>query len=110
MTTKKYGANSKVMYSGLVTNGSMTKYKSFDGATVTCRRTGEGLYLINLPASFASTNDYTVMLTGMTYNGVSVYASLYSKYTSYFYVRTSDDASANDGAFTFQVISMGDWT
>lgn len=110
MTTKKYGANGKVLYSGLVNNGSMTRYKSFDGSTITCSRTGIGMYRVSLPTSFASTNDYTVMLTGSYYNGVSVYACLYSKYSSYFYVRTSDDETANDGAFTFQVISMGDWS
>lgn len=110
MTTKKYGANGKVLYSGLVNNGSMTRYKSFDGSTITCSRTGIGMYRVSLPTSFASINDYTVMLTGSTYNNANVFACLYSKYSSYFYVRTSDDDTANDGAFTFQVISMGDWS
>lgn len=106
MTTKQYGQFSQVMYQGYVNNGSMVKQKGYDGGRCSCSRFGTGLYRIYMPKSFASANDYAVMLTGFG----TVFGTIYARYSSYFEVRTSDDSSANDGAFIFRVISMGDWS
>lgn len=106
MTTKQYGLFSQVMYQGYINNGSMVKQKGYDGGRCSCTRFGAGLYRIYMPRSFASADDYTVMLTGFG----TVFGTIYARYSSYFEVRTSDDASANDGAFIFRVISMGDWS
>ena len=110
MTTKRYGMFAQVMCQGYVSNGSMVKQKCYDGNRCSCSRIGTGQYRVYMPYSFSSTNDYTVHLTGITTNGVNTFACLKAKYSSSFDVWTADDASANDGGFTFWVVSMGDWS
>lgn len=109
VTTKRYGQFAQVMCQGYVTNGNMVKQKCYDGNRCSCSRIGTGQYRVYMPYSFSSTNDYTVHLTGVATNGANTFACLKAKYSSYFDVWTADDASANDGGFTFWVVSMGDW-
>lgn len=109
MTTKQYGAFTQVMYSGYVSNGSIIKQKGYDGGRCSGSRFGEGRYRIYMPKSFSSVDDYSVMLTGVKTNAAFTFACLSYKSYSYFEVWTADDASANDGGFMYQVISMGDW-
>lgn len=109
MTTKRYGKFAQVMCQGFVSNGSMVKQKCYDGSRCTCSRLDTGLYRVYMPYSFSSTNDYTVHLTGVVTNAANTFAVLRTKYTSFFDVWTADDATANDGGFTFWVISMADW-
>lgn len=109
VTTKRYGQFAQVMCQGYVINGSMVKQKCYDGNKCSCSRIGTGQYRVYMPYSFSSTNDYTVHLTGVVTNGANTFACLKAKYSSYFDVWTADDASANDGGFTFWVVSMGDW-
>lgn len=110
VTTKRYGQFAQVMCQGFVSNGSMVKQKCYDGNRCTCSRTGTGQYRVYMPYYFSSTNDYTVHLTGVSTHGANTFACLKTKYSSYFDVWTADDASANDGGFTFWVVSMGDWS
>ena len=110
VTTKRYGQFVQVMCQGFVSNGSMVKQKCYDGNKCTCSRLGEGQYRVYMPYYFSSTNDYTVHLTGVVTSGANTFACLKAKYGSYFDVWTADDASANDGGFTFWVVSMGDWS
>ena len=110
VTTKRYGQFVQVMCQGYVSNGSIVKQKCYEGSKCTCSRIGTGQYRVYMPYSFSSTNDYTVHLTGVATNGANTFACLRAKYGSYFDVWTADDASSNDGGFTFWVVSMGDWT
>lgn len=110
VTTKRYGQFAQVMCQGFVSNGSMVKQKCYDGNKCTCSRLGTGQYRVYMPYYFSSINDYTVHLTGVATNGVNTFACLKTKYGSYFDVWTADDATANDGGFTFWVVSMGDWS
>lgn len=110
MTTKQYGSFSQVMYSGYVSNGTMVKQKGYDGGRCSSYRFSMGQYRVYMPRSFSSIDDYTVMLTGIQTNGYNSFACLRYKSNSYFEVWLADDASANDGGFIFQVISMGDWS
>lgn len=110
MTTKRYGLFAQVMCQGYVSNGSMVKQKCYEGSKCTCSRISKGQYRVYMPYNFSSVDDYTVHLTGVVTNGYNTFACLTAKYSSYFEVWTADDDSANDGGFTFWVVSMGDWT
>lgn len=112
-TTSKYGSCSKVMYQGWVENGSLIRYKSFDEGKLTCSRTGTGTYVVNFPSGVSiPTNHYSVMLTGSNIvadTANPLFASLTKRNNTNFTVKTADDTTANNGSFTFQVISMADW-
>lgn len=113
-TVSKYGSCAKVMYQGWVENGVIKRYKSFDDGKPTCSRTATGTYQISFPSGVSiPINDYTVMVTGSNIVADTtnqVYASLTAKTTTHFVVKTADDSSRNNASFTFQVISMADWS
>lgn len=113
-TVSKYGSCAKVMYQGWVENGVIRRYKSFDGGKLTCSKTATGTYEVSFPTSVSiPINDYTVMITGSNIIADTtnqIYASLTAKTTTGFVVKTADDSSRNNASFTFQVISMADWS
>lgn len=110
MTTGKYGSYLQCLASGIVTLSGSTaslKQKTFDGAKMSISRTGVGRYTVYLPWNLSS--KYFVQMTGY-YTSTPIYATIYGLYSSYFYVQTQDDSSANEGSFCFQVFSTADWT
>lgn len=68
---------------------------------------------ISFPAgTFSSADKYTVLLSGellRSNNGPGVYASVINRTANSFTVYTGDDASWNDGNFTFIVIATHLW-
>lgn len=110
MCTGKYGSFLQVLASGIVTLSGTSvslKQKTFDGARISVSRTGTGRYTVYLPWSLSS--NYFVQMTGY-YTGTPIYATIMGVYSSYFYVQTQDDSSANEGSFCFQVFSTADWS
>lgn len=110
MTTGKYGSFLQYLAGGIVTVSGTSvsmKQKTFDGTKMTISRTGVGRYTVYLPWSLSS--KYFVQMTGY-YTGTPIYATIYGLYSSYFYVQTGDDSSANEGSFCFQVFSTADWS
>ena len=64
------------------------------------------------PGTFSSADKYTVLLSGellRSDNGPGVYASVIKRTANSFTVYTGDDASWNDGNFTFIVIATHLW-
>ena len=112
MTTSKYGRKLNVLAQGIVTgysSGASISYKSYDNAsTLSVSRQGTGKYRVNFPSNWGlKTGSYIVMMTG--YGSGLVKASLLEAGTSYFIAEVSDDSSANDGSFMFQIINLNDW-
>lgn len=123
-TVNKYGSCAKVIYSGVVnSNGSMAKYKSYDGGEVTAKRTGLGTYQVSFPAILNGGN-FEVIVSGKD----GMFACSYGKGTSYFNVKTGNALKKStefdsegyfkaynywhenvDAGFVFQVISTADW-
>ena len=115
MTSKKYGKNMKFLAQGTVTVSSTSsysvKYQTFDGSTITVSRLGKGQYRIYLSSSWNMSGYFQVFLSGIysTVESTPIYATLKALYSYYFDVYTADDASTNDGSFSFLVVSTGDW-
>lgn len=110
MCTGKYGSFLQVLASGIVTlsgTSASLKQKTFDGTRMSISRTGTGRYTVYLPWSLSG--KYFVQMTGY-YTGTPIYATIIGIYSSYFYVQTQDDSSANEGSFCFQVFSTADWS
>lgn len=110
MCTGKYGSFLQVLASGIVTlsgTSASLRQKTFDGNRMSISRTGTGRYTIYLPWGLNS--NYFVQMTGY-YTGTPIYATIMGIYSSYFYVQTQDDSSANEGSFCFQVFSTADWS
>lgn len=112
MTTSKYGRKLNVLAQGIVTgnsSGASISYKSYDNAsTLSVSRQGTGKYRVNFPANWGlKTGSYIVMMTG--YGSGLIKATLLEAGTSYFIAEVSDDSSANDGSFMFQIINLNDW-
>lgn len=110
MCSGKYGSYLQCLASGIVTlsgTSASLKQKTFDGTRLSVSRTGTGRYTIYLPWSLSS--NYFVQMTGY-YTGTPIYATIMGIYSSYFYVQTQDDSSANEGSFCFQVFSTADWS
>ena len=112
MTTSKYGRKLNVLAQGIVTgysSGASISYKSYDNAsTLSVSRQGTGKYRVNFPSNWGLiTGSYIVMMTG--YGSGLMKASLLEAGTSYFIAEVSDDSSANDGSFMFQIINLNDW-
>ena len=112
MTTSKYGRKLNVLAQGIVTgysSGASISYKSYDNAsTLSVSRQGTGKYRVNFPSNWGLiTGSYIVMMTG--YGSGLMKATLLEAGTSYFIAEVSDDASANDGSFMFQIINPNDW-
>lgn len=112
MTTSKYGRKLNVLAQGIVTgysSGASISYKSYDNAsTLSVSRQGTGKYRVNFPSNWGLiTGSYIVMMTG--YGSGLLKVTLLEAGTSYFIAEVSDDASANDGSFMFQIINLNDW-
>lgn len=112
MTTSKYGRKLNVLAQGIVTgysSGASISYKSYDNAsTLSVSRQGTGKYRVNFPSNWGLiTGSYIVMMTG--YGSGLMKATLLEAGTSYFIAEVSDDSSANDGSFMFQIINLNDW-
>lgn len=112
MTTSKYGRKLNVLAQGIVTgysSGASISYKSYDNAsTLSVSRQGPGKYRVNFPSNWGLiTGSYIVMMTG--YGSGLMKATLLEAGTSYFIAEVSDDSSANDGSFMFQIINLNDW-
>ena len=112
MTTSKYGRKLNVLAQGIVTgysSGASISYKSYDNAsTLSVSRQETGKYRVNFPSNWGLiTGSYIVMMTG--YGSGLMKATLLEAGTSYFIAEVSDDASANDGSFMFQIINLNDW-
>lgn len=112
MTTSKYGRKLNVLAQGIVTgysSGASISYKSYDNAsTLSVSRQGTGKYRVNFPSNWGLiTGSYIVMMTG--YGSGLMKATLLEVGTSYFIAEVSDDSSANDGSFMFQIINLNDW-
>lgn len=112
MTTSKYGRKLNVLAQGIVTgysSGASISYKSYDNAsTLSVSRQGTGKYRVNFPSNWGLiTGSYIVMMTG--YGSGLMKATLLEAGTSYFIAEVSDDFSANDGSFMFQIINLNDW-
>lgn len=112
MTPSKYGRKLNVLAQGIVTgysSGASISYKSYDNAsTLSVSRQGTGKYRVNFPSNWGLiTGSYIVMMTG--YGSGLMKATLLEAGTSYFIAEVSDDSSANDGSFMFQIINLNDW-
>lgn len=112
MSTSKYGRKLNVLAQGIVTgysSGASISYKSYDNAsTLSVSRQGTGKYRVNFPSNWGLiTGSYIVMMTG--YGSGLTKATLLEAGTSYFIAEVSDDSSANDGSFMFQIINLNDW-
>lgn len=112
MTTSKYGRKLNVLAQGIVTgysSGASISYKSYDNAsTLSVIRQGTGKYRVNFPSNWGLIiGSYIVMMTG--YGSGLMKATLLEAGTSYFIAEVSDDSSANDGSFMFQIINLNDW-
>lgn len=112
MTTSKYGRKLNVLAQGIVTgysSGASISYKSYDNAsTLSVSRQGTGKYRVNFPSDWGLiTGSYIVMMTG--YGSGLMKATLLEAGTSYFIAEVSDDSSANEGSFMFQIINLNDW-
>ena len=111
MTTSRYGRNLNVLAQGIVygtSSGASINYKCFDNGTLSVSRLDVGKYRINFPSAWGLiVGSYIVNMTG--YLGGLMKASLLEPGASYFVVEVSDDASRNDGAFSFQIINLNDW-
>ena len=113
-TEYKYGSFQQVLAQGTVTctstSSATIKYKTFDGKTMSVRKSGQGNFFVYMPWVIA-VDKYMVMLTGRTctVQNTPIYASIRNQYTTYFQVTTQDDSTTNEGSFNFQIISMGDF-
>ena len=112
MTTSKYGRKLNVLAQGIVTgysSGASISYKSYDNAsTLSVSRQETGKYRVNFPSNWGLiTGSYIVMMTG--YGSGLLKVTLLEVGTSYFIAEVSDDSSANDGSFMFQIINLNDW-
>lgn len=118
MTEYKYGRQLNALAQGFVTgtaSSASIKYKTFDGSSLSVTRIEKGRYRVNFPSNwFSSADDYMVILTGVGYAVDNVTgpigATLTSRLTGAFIVDTADDATRNDGSFSFMVVNMNDWT
>lgn len=110
-TVSSYGRELRALAMGIVTdnnNKPLINYNTFDNSTLSVERLGTGSYKISIPTSWGlKVGSYQVMLTG--YGGSLLKANLANPTNSSFEVQISDDASANDGDFQFQIFNMNDW-
>lgn len=117
MTVSRYGRKLNALAMGVVTgssSGASIAYKTFDGTTMSVSRTGEGQYRVNFSSTwFNSANDCIAIVAGLGYSQgnskAPIKATVIGRYSSYITVNTSDDASRNDGSFTFLILNINDW-
>lgn len=115
MTSGRYGKFQQVLAMGIVTgttSSASISYNTFDGSTsVSVSRLGKGMYRVYLPYSWSLNSKYLVMATGIysASENTPIYPTVKAIYSYYFDIYTQDDASRNDGSFSFQVISTNNW-
>ena len=116
-TVSKYGRTFKVLAMGEVTgtkSSASIKYHTFDGSTLSVKRSGTGIYKITHSSQwFASVDDRMVILSGVGYvaGGDSpVKATYISSGATAISVHTSDDESRNDGSFQFLIANLSNWS
>lgn len=117
MTTYRYGRQLNVLAMGKVTgtsSGASISYKTFDGTTLSVRRTGTGKYVITMPSSWFSSASHvfcTATGEGCVVDSSSAWAkaTILEKTTTTITIGVSDDASANDGSFNFLIMNLNDW-
>lgn len=137
MTNRSFGRNKKLLAYGKVTgtsSGASIKYRTFDGSTLTVNRIGTGEYNIIAPRKWFE-NEGTgyfdleavfVNLTGIGYsyddkNKISPIKATFWGATENIIlgyndkdhicieVHTSDDETANDGSFNFEISNFDDF-
>lgn len=113
MTSYRYGKELKILAFGSVTSGGSITYDTFDGSTMRVTKSGTGQYTITMPSGwFYTASNVGVMLTGVGYSSGSsdapIKATLISRTTTQLVIKTSDDASVNDGAFDFMIFNKSD--
>ena len=137
MTNRSYGRNKKVLAYGRVdgtSSGASIKYRTFDGSKLSVNRFGTGEYQILVPSKwFLSKEDGSltldavfVTLTGIGYsyddkNKISPIKATFwgateniiwgynDKENICIEVHTSDDNTANDGSFNFEISNFDDF-
>ena len=137
ITNRSYGRNKKVLAYGRVdgtSSGASIKYRTFDGSKLSVNRLGIGKYLILVPCKwFSSKKDgllnldaVFVTLTGIGYsyddkNKISpIKATFWGATENIVWgyndkehicieVHTSDDETANDGSFNFEISNFDDF-
>ena len=129
-TNRSFGRATTPLCYGRVTGTTSSAYfaikKVFDGSTITCGRTATGKYYIHVPRTWFVSADYILpILVG--YGPVSGSTEAWCKATllsieeSTYTVNgtsqqswklnigVSDDATANDGSFYFELYNMAQW-
>lgn len=116
MTEYKYGRPFKILAYGTVTgtnSSASITYKTFNGASLSVSRIKEGEYRITMPTGwFSQASDVRVILLGVGHaygSNTPIKATLISRTTTQIVVKTSDDATLNDGAFDFFISNGNDW-
>lgn len=115
MTRYRYGKELKILAFGSVTSAGGLTYTSFDKSTLRVTKNGTAQYTITMPSGwFYTASNVGVMLTGVGYSAGSsespIKATLISRTTTRLVIKTSDDASVNDGAFDFMIFNKNDWS
>lgn len=115
MTRYRYGKELKILVFGSVNSAGGLTYTSFDKSTLSVTKNGTGQYTITMPSGwFYTASNVGVMLTGVGYSSGSseapIKATLISRTTTQLVIKTSDDASVNDGAFDFMIFNKYDWS
>ena len=116
MTTYKYGRELKVLAHGRVTGGSSSASitcKTFDGTAMSVVRNNAGKYTVSFSSNWYYDVSHVMVVAigeGYILNGSNaVKASVTVRTKNSFTVETSDDASNNDGNFSFLMINLNDW-
>lgn len=115
MTSYRYGKELKILAFGSVTSAGGLTYTSFDKSTLRVTKNDTGQYTITMPSGwFYIASNVGVMLTGVGHSSGSskapIKATLISRTTTQLVIKTSDDASVNDGAFDFMIFNKNDWS
>lgn len=129
-TNRSFGRTTTPLCFGRVTGTTSSAYfaisKVFDGSTISCGRTGTGRYYIHVPKEWFVSADYILPIlvgygpvSGSTdawtkATLLSIEASTYvvngtSRNSWKLNIGISDDATANDGSFYFELYNMAQW-
>lgn len=137
MTNRAYGRNKKVLAYGRVNGTSSSAsimYRTFDGSTLSVNRLGTGRYEIIAPRKWFLSKEYGsldledvfVTLTGIGYSyddnqkAAPIKATFWgasrrntvgvdTETDIFIEVHTSDDETANDGSFNFEISNFDDF-
>ena len=99
------------------TSSASIKCWTFDGGKMSVTRMSTGKYKITFPTNWFYSSEYIIALAtgvGSVSGGDNpVYANIMTRYKSsseaYIIVRTADDDSENDAAFTFMLYNASTW-